>query len=171
MLNKNSTHRADIKEIFRTIKLYTCDNKIIYSLEDFLMENLRMINPPMICFISSSNDNISSIVEIVRFIFSNRVQLSFVFKNSSNIVNYIDFHKIESQLDLSNTIQAPTNDVYECAHRCINWDDGKKILINLNKSDLESVFIKKIRNNMRVNIFQLKIDHFNNILIRITNRI
>ena len=168
MLEKNSAIRADTKEIFTNINLYTCDNKTIYSLEEFLMENLRITNPPMICIISSSNDNITSIVEIVRFIFSNRVQLSFIFKNSLNIVSYKDFHLMESNSDV---IQVPINDVYECAYKRLNWDDGKKILIDLNKSDPESIYIKRIRNNMRVNIFQLEVEKFESILNRISNQI
>jgi hypothetical protein len=36
MLEKNPTKRADIGEIFTTIKLYTCDNKTIYSLKELL---------------------------------------------------------------------------------------------------------------------------------------
>jgi hypothetical protein len=169
MLEKNPTNRADIEEIFRTIKLFTCDNKTIYSLEELLTENLG--RSPTICLISSLNDDISLIVKILRLTFSNHSQLSFIFKNNSNSVSYKDFDNMDNQLDLSNLIQVPITDVYECANRYLNWDDGKKILINLSKSDSDSVFIKKIRNNMRVNMFQLPINLFKNILNRIMYQI
>jgi hypothetical protein len=62
MLEKDPSNRAGIGEIFTTIKLYTCDNKTIYSLEELLkVKDLKITAETAHCKIEES---IAVILEI-----------------------------------------------------------------------------------------------------------
>jgi hypothetical protein len=55
MLEKDPSNRAGIGEIFTTIKLYTCDNKTIYSLEELLkVKDLKITAEAAHCKIEES---------------------------------------------------------------------------------------------------------------------
>ena len=176
MLQKEETHRADIKEVIRIIALFVSENNVVYRASDLLEKKLKQIvekkQTIMICLIASDIKDIESIVAILRFIFTERIKFSFILKSNSGDLRYKDFYKIETdELKNIELIQKGIIDAYECAHKCIEWDIGKLLLINFTEYDYESNFIKKLRNNMGINLFQININIFEKILNKIVSQI
>ena len=124
----------------------------------------------MMCLVMSIKniDVFASIIEKLKLLFSNRIQVAFIIKNGKIIIMYKDFCKIDNQFNISDSIpiKHQLNDSYELAHKRLTWDSDNMIFIDLceDKSDPESAYRRKLMNNMRINIFEISSNDFQNIL-------
>jgi hypothetical protein len=121
-----------------------------------------------LCLVSSEDNIIKNLKETLNNMFQDRIQLAIILKNRQIVDSYKDFFKIDNDVG-SKIIKAnDCFDSYECAYRNLNWDSDNMILIDISQeksaNETSIVYRRKLRNNFRMDIFELNSMEFDKIL-------
>jgi hypothetical protein len=122
-----------------------------------------------LCLVISEDNIINNLKETLNHMFQDRIQLAIILKNGQFVESYNDFFKFDKEVDSKIIKVNVCFDSYEFAYKNLNWDSDNMILIDISqeKSATETsiAYRRKLRNNFRIDIFELKPMEFEKILI------